>query len=110
MAKKFSTLREKMTPAAQALSDAEHKRLIEEMSLSKLRGAMKLTQETMAATLEINQSEVSRIEKRADMLVSTLSNYVKALGGTLQVRASFPSGKVVNISQFSGLAEEVEHK
>lgn len=108
MAKKFSTLREKMKPAARAASDAEHKKLVAEMSLSKLRGAMKLTQETMAATLEINQSEVSRIEKRADMLVSTLSNYVKALGGTLEVRASFPGGQVVHISQFSELAKSEE--
>ncbi len=108
MAKNFKVLREKMSPAARTASDREYKRLVEEMPLSKLRGAMSLTQAAMATNLEINQSEVSRIEKRSDMLVSTLASYVRALGGNLEVRATFPDGKVVSISQFSELAKGSE--
>jgi hypothetical protein len=108
MAKKFETLRAKMSPTQRAASDKEYKKLREEMSLAKLRGAMELTQQTLAATLEIDQSQVARMEKRTDMLISTLSSYVQALGGTLEVRASFPDGKVYNIAQFSGLAKTTE--
>lgn len=105
MAKKFSTLLEKMPPERRKKIEREAQELREELSLAKLRGAMELTQQALATTLEIDQSQVARMEKRTDMLISTLSSYVQALGGTLEVRASFPDGKVYNIAQFSGLAK-----
>lgn len=58
----------------------------------------------MAELLETSQGEVSKIEHRADMYVSTLRCYVEAMGGELEIIARFPDG-AVRISQFSELAD-----
>jgi DNA-binding XRE family transcriptional regulator len=74
-------------------------RLIEdEMTLRDLRKAHDLTQERMAEALHISQDGVSRIEKRSDFLLSTLSSYVEAMGGTLRLIAEFPDRKPVLLS------------
>lgn len=72
------------------------------MPLEELRKARQMTQLKLAETLGVNQSEVSRIEHRADLYLSTLSEYVEALGGKLEIRAVFP-GREVRISQFEEL-------
>lgn len=79
-------------------------RLIEdEMTLRDLRKAHDLTQERMAEALHISQDGVSRIEKRSDFLLSTLSSYVEAMGGTLRLIAEFPDRKPVLLSSLTGL-------
>jgi DNA-binding XRE family transcriptional regulator len=105
MARKFSELRDKMSPAARAESEREFRRMVEEMPLRKLRAARELTQENLASVLHVKQSEVSKIERRTDMYLSTLASYVTAMGGTLEVRAAFPNGEVVKINQFASLTE-----
>src|SRR3546814_6868577 len=64
--------------------------IAEEMSLQDLRKARKRTQARVAKELGIKQENVSRIEKRADLLISTLSGYVEAMGGRLRLVAEFP--------------------
>jgi hypothetical protein len=54
----------------------------------------------MAQLLKISQGAVSKVERRTDMFVSTLRNYVRAIGGDLEIRAVFPDGDVL-IDQFS---------
>lgn len=103
--RKFSELRQKMSPAARAASEREFRRMVEEMPLRKLRAARELTQENLASVLRVKQSEISKIERRTDMYLSTLASYVKAMGGTLELRAAFPNGEVVKISQFEALTE-----
>lgn len=105
MARKFSELREKMSPAARAQSEREFRQMVDEMPLRRLRAARQLTQENLASVLHVKQSEVSKIERRTDMYLSTLASYVKAMGGTLEIRAAFPNGEVVRISQFESLVE-----
>src|SRR5476651_786095 len=79
-------------------------RLIEdEMTLRDLRKAHDLTQERVAEALHISQDGVSRIEKRSDFLLSTLSSYVEAMGGTLRLIAEFPDRKPVLLSSLTGL-------
>jgi DNA-binding XRE family transcriptional regulator len=104
MARKFSELRDKMSTTARAGSDSEFRRMVEEMPLRKLRAARDLTQENLASVLHVKQSEISKIERRTDMYLSTLASYIKAMGGTLEVRAAFPNGEVVKINQFESLA------
>lgn len=104
MAKKYSELQAKMSPTAREASDREFRRLIEEMPLQKLRNARQFTQEGLAKALDVNQSEISKIEKRTDMYVSTLASYVQAMGGKLEIRAVFPDGGEVKINQFQELA------
>lgn len=105
MAKKFSELRAKMSPVARAKSERAFKQMVEEMPLRRLRAARELTQERLAEVLQVRQSEVSKIERRADMYLSTLASYVKAMGGTLEIRAAFPNGEVVKINQFESLTD-----
>jgi DNA-binding XRE family transcriptional regulator len=53
-----------------------------------------LTQTNMAQILGVNQSAISKIEKRTDMYLSTLRSYVEAMGGSLEIHAVFPEGAV----------------
>jgi transcriptional regulator with XRE-family HTH domain len=73
------------------------------MPLEELRKARQMTQAKLAQSLGVNQGEVSKIEHRTDLYLSTLSEYVEALGGRLEIRAVFPD-REVRITQFEELA------
>jgi transcriptional regulator with XRE-family HTH domain len=60
-------------------------------TLKDLREAVERTQEELAARLGVGQDTVSRIERRSDILLSTLRRYVEAMGGDLQLVARFPN-------------------
>jgi DNA-binding XRE family transcriptional regulator len=77
--------------------------LVEEMTLQELRQARKLTQVRMAKALRITQEGVSRLEKRSDLLLSTLRKTVKAMGGNLSLVAEFPDRDPVVLS---GIADD----
>jgi transcriptional regulator with XRE-family HTH domain len=78
--------------------------LAEEMTLRELRHARQLTQVRLAKTMGITQDSVSRLEKRTDLLLSTLRKSVEALGGKLSLIAEFPDRAPVVLS---GIANEV---
>jgi DNA-binding XRE family transcriptional regulator len=94
-------------PAEQrAEIEARTKVLIaEELVLQDLRKAMALTQTQLAATLGVGQEHVSRIEKRSDMLLSTLKSYVAAMGGELKLVAQFPNRPDVIIAELADLGD-----
>jgi len=73
---------------------------LQRMALDELRTAKKLTQADLAQMLDVPQSSISRIEQRADMYLSTLRNYIHAMGGVLQIQAIFPDGGAVVIDRF----------
>lgn len=102
MTKSFKTLRDKMPPAARERAYEKAKQDIAEMALDEVREARAMTQEHLARLLGIKQAAVSKMERRADMYVSTLQAMIKAMGGTLQIVATFPEGKV-EIDQFRKL-------
>jgi transcriptional regulator with XRE-family HTH domain len=77
----------------------------EEMTLRKLRSAQQLTQKRVAELLGVQQDSVSRMERRADMLLSTMSGYVEAMGGKLRLVAEFPNRRPFTV-KLSDLAEE----
>ena len=91
---KFSELRAKMPPE----SRAEARRLADDalrtMPLHELRAARHLTQQQLAQTLDMTQAAVSQLEQRTDIYLSTLENFVEAMGGHLEMYAVFPDGKV----------------
>ena len=80
--------------------------IAEEMSLQDLRKARKWTQVRVAKELGINQENVSRIEKRSDLLLSTLSGYVEAMGGTLRLVAEFPDRPPIALTGIAALDKE----
>ncbi|NDI22613.1 MAG: transcriptional regulator [Betaproteobacteria bacterium] len=66
-------------------------RAMELATLRDLRLAAQQTQEQLAATLGVGQDTISRLEKRSDMLLSTLRHYVESMGGKLELVAQFPN-------------------
>jgi DNA-binding XRE family transcriptional regulator len=80
-----------------------------EMASDEVREARAVTREHLAKILGIRQSAVSKMERRADMYVSTLQSMIKAMGGTLQIVAVFPEGKV-EIDQFRKLRRTGERE
>ena len=60
-------------------------------TLKDLRQAAQQTQEQLAATLGVGQDTISRLERRSDMLLSTLRHYVESMGGKLELVAQFPN-------------------
>lgn len=76
-------------------------RAAELATLKDLRQAMRKTQEDLAAALHIGQDSVSRLEKRSDMLLSTLRGYVEAMGGKLELVAHFPNRPPVVIEHLT---------
>lgn len=74
-------------------------RAMELATLKDLRLAAQQTQEQLAATLGVGQDTISRLEKRSDMLLSTLRHYVESMGGTLELVARFPNRPPVAIER-----------
>ena len=72
--------------------------IAEEMTLQELRRARKLTQVSVAKPLGITQDSVSRLEKRSDILLSTLRKTVRVMGGNLSLVAEFPDRAPVVLS------------
>src|ERR1700685_4346887 len=89
----------KLSPERRARIEVRTRELIEEeLTLRDLRQAQHLTQERMAELLGVEQENVSRLERRADLLLSTLSSYVAAMGGKLRLIAEFPDRHPVAIA------------
>lgn len=124
MGKNFKELQAKMSPESRARSEGKARQMTEpspppiymrismtdpdagirEMALDELRAARDLTQEHLAKVLGVKQSAVSKLERRTDMYISTLRDFIKAMGGSLEIRAVFPDGDV-RITQFRELAK-----
>lgn len=99
MAKNWKEVRKNLGPEREARIKARVREEIGHFSLNQLREARNLTQTSLAELLGIPQGGISRLERRADMYVSTLRNYIRAMGGELRITAVFPNG-AVEISQF----------
>ena len=83
-----------MSPEARAEARRLADQDLKEMPLHELRAALRLTQQQLAKTLDMTQAAVSQLEKRTDIYLSTLENFVEAMGGTLEMYAVFPDGRV----------------
>jgi transcriptional regulator with XRE-family HTH domain len=105
MARKFRELEARMPSEAISNSNTIYNRLKESMALEELRDALRMTQQELAKTLNVDQSAVSKLEHRTDMYVSTLRRCIAAMGGELEIRANFPEGSV-RISQFERIAAD----
>lgn len=103
MSKEYRTI-----PAAEVLARFSPERLekinaralqliAEEVGLTELRKARHLTQQDVAAKLGGKQAHVSRLEKRTDVKVSSLSEYVNALGADLSLLVTFPEGPLYRL-------------
>ena len=94
MARKFKDLRVKMSPDAQVLAHARARSMKAELPLAELRQARLYSQKQLAEELHVQQPAVAKMEKKADMYISTLRRFVEAMGGKLVISAHFPDGVV----------------
>jgi transcriptional regulator with XRE-family HTH domain len=88
-----------MSAGTQKHAEARANVLMQEMPLYELRQARQLSQEQLACELHVGQANVSKIERRTDVYISTLRSYVEAMGGELEITAKFLHG-AVKIKQF----------
>lgn len=108
MARKFSELRDKMSPAAQIKSEKIAQEILDQLPLQELRRAREYSQQTLADAMGVPQSAISKIERRTDAYVSTLRKYLRAMGGELEIVAAFPDGTRVEINQFQEIGEPAQ--
>lgn len=98
MARKFSELRDqmlaKMSPEKRAAYEADAERMVEEHRLQQIRNLRQMSQAQVAEALNVGQGSVSRLESQNDMRVSTLREYIEAIGGKLEMRAVFPESSI----------------
>lgn len=103
----MKTLKDKLAvlPASRRRRIARRtKELIaEEMTIRELRKARNITQVALARALGVKQEQVSRIEKRTDLHLSTLRRSIEAMGGELILTAKFPDGASVRVTEFREL-------
>lgn len=103
MSRNVNDIIKKLSPAQRKKVETRAAQFIaEEMTLRQLRRACKLTQEKVAKSLRIGQEGVSKLEKRSDLLLSTLRDYLEAMGGHLSLVVEFPDREPVILS---GIAE-----
>jgi DNA-binding XRE family transcriptional regulator len=83
-----------LAAAREALTEADREYA---MGLGALRQALGLTQVELAKRLEVTQGNVAQIEKRGDLLVSTLASYLRAVGGEIRIVVQFPGGHAIEV-------------
>ena len=95
MAKPFRPLWDKLASEQRERVEDRVQEALVEMALHELRHRRPLTQEQVAASLQIHQAAISKMEGPSDRHLSTLRRLVGAMGGTLQRVAPFPDQEVV---------------
>lgn len=81
------------------------------MALGDLRRARHLTQQELAELVGMSQPVISRLERQADLYLSTLRSYIEAMGGHLELAAVFPNARIpFTIGAIDKAAEEAERR
>jgi DNA-binding XRE family transcriptional regulator len=101
--RKFRELIEALPADRQRRIEKRFQDSLAAMPLDQLRKAQEMTQLELAEILSVNQGEISKIEHRSDICISTLADYIEAMGGRLEIRAVFKD-REVRITQFEKLA------
>src|SRR6266545_3405482 len=96
MAKAYKDLRDKVrsNPERAARVKTRRQAMEDALALSEIREKRELTQTDIAEVLEMSQANVSRIERQQNLYLSTLAEYVEALGGELKISAVFADEEV----------------
>ncbi|MBF2017036.1 MAG: XRE family transcriptional regulator [Rivularia sp. T60_A2020_040] len=109
MAKNLNEIMQKVPPSRVEKIEARAAQLIAEyMTLQDIRKARELTHERIAELLGIRQDSVSKLEKRTDLLLSTLRGYLNAMGGELELVVKFSDRPPILITGLAELDEEDE--
>ena len=102
---------EEFSPDDQKFIQSKARLLAQEMvrhadSLAEVRSALLKTQNEVARVLNVKQNAIAQLEKRSDLLLSTLRKYVEAMGGELAVSVKTGQGTVIVLDSLSSLAKQ----
>lgn len=103
MTKSLEDVLKQIDPKVIAEAEVKAQKILATMPLQELRHARHLSQEQLATVLHVQQGSISKLERRTDMYISTLRNFIRAMGGELEINAVFPDG-TVSIDQFHQIA------
>lgn len=96
----------KLSPSdREAVLSMARELIAEEKSLRQIRKAREYSQVTLAEILSMNQGDLSKFERRTDAYLSTIRRYIEAMGGTLELIATFPDTGPFKISNFANLGD-----
>jgi transcriptional regulator with XRE-family HTH domain len=95
---------ETMTKGEQRRARLLAMRDLAEMELAELRQALHVSQEDLAEKMKVTQVAISRLERRPNVLLESLSNYIEALGGKLELRAVLPN-RTIRLTHLLAIAE-----
>ncbi|OZB03868.1 MAG: transcriptional regulator [Idiomarina sp. 34-48-12] len=99
MTKSLNEFRQQIAPEVQTKAREKALNIVAEMTLAEVRKHRGVKQVELAKKLRMAQPNISQIEARPDALLSTLEQYVVALGGELKLQAVFPDGDQVTIKR-----------
>jgi DNA-binding XRE family transcriptional regulator len=106
MGRNLNQIIAELPPERQERIEARYQELRQEVeSLRELRQIAGKAQFDIATALNIKQPSVSKIEKQADMYLSTLRSYVEAVGGKLELIVKLPGRPALTIHQLGGVVE-----
>ncbi len=94
MAKKFRDLVAALPQEDQDEIRGRTEILSASIKLEEIRKARRISQKSLASAMRVSQPAVSKMERRTDMYISTLRDYIRAMGGELEIIATFPDGQV----------------
>ena len=104
---------EEFSPDDRKFIQSKSRQLAQEMvrhadSLAEVRTALVMTQDEVARVLNVKQNAVAQLEKRSDLLLSTLRKYVEAMGGELAVSVKTGQGTVIVLDSLSSLTKQAK--
>lgn len=103
MTKPLSELIRKISKNVDTAASAKAAEMLAVMDLNEIRKVRHITQNQIAEALQITQPSVAQLEKRNDIYISTLRNYLSSIGAQLELIASFPDGTKISIAGFKYL-------
>lgn len=107
----FRQVMDELEPERRSRIETETARLqAEYLTMQDMRKAKELTQAKLAETLGVKQATIAQMEKRSDLLISTLRSYVEAMGGNLKLVVEFPGRNEVVLEGLSDQAPEARRR
>jgi predicted transcriptional regulator len=94
-----------MSPESRARSEAMAAEMLAVMNLAELRRAQNLSQSELAGRLEKGQPAVAKVEVREDPHISTVRDYIEAMGGRLDLVAHMPGNETILLKSLSSRSE-----
>lgn len=105
MARSLNDIVAELPPDRQAELDPRDEKLGQEIEgLGELRHTPGKAQFDIAATLNIKQPSVSKIEKQAGMYLSALRSYVEAVGGEVELVVRLPSRTALRLQHLGDMS------